>query len=289
MYNGGSMKRDLKQFAEDVQIDGAEIIEKLSFLNTDDGLKQCMDDVDFYLDIVRTFVEDNALEELKKFYYGNDWSGYRVQVHSLKSSSAYSGAEELRAKAKRMEEAAKQEDVEYINLNHHKLLAMYEELLRNIDDVLPKWRNQEGSTNIKRFTIFVVDDSRLNRQVVSEVLSSSYNIMEASSGEEFFKQLENANLPDLVLLDVHMPRENGHEIIKKLKADEKYVHIPVVFMTIDNDLSTELQGFEEGAVDFITKPLNPSLLLARINRILDLYYLQSKLQEEINSGIGQYY
>ena len=107
--------------AEPAQRVFAEIIKKLTFLNTEDGLKQCLNDADFYLDIVRTFVEDNAIEDLKKFYYGNDWSGYRVKVHSLKSSSAYIGAEELREKAKRMEEAAKKQDVEYINLHHHQL------------------------------------------------------------------------------------------------------------------------------------------------------------------------
>ena len=275
------MKHDVGQFDGENTDDASEIIERLTFLNTKDGLQQCMDDKDFYLDIVSTFVEDNVLDDMQTCYLGNDWGGYRVKVHALKSSSAYIGAEELRAKAKRMEDAAKQEDVEYINMNHHHLVAMYEDLLRNITAVLPKRINLEASSQIKQFTIFVVDDSRLNRQVVVEVLSNTYNIEEAASGQEFFQQLEEGILPDLVLLDVHMPRETGHEIIGKLKADERFAHIPVVFMTHDNDLSTELQGFKEGAVDFITKPLNPALLMARINRILDLYYLQSKLQEEI--------
>jgi len=275
------MEHDVRQFDGENTGDTGKIIEKLDFLNTQEGLQQCMDDEDFYLDIVSTFVEDNVLDDMQTCYLGNDWSGYRVKVHALKSSSAYIGAEELRAKAKRMEDAAKQEDVEYINMNHHHLVAMYEDLLRNITAVLPKRINLEASSQIKQFTIFVVDDSRLNRQVVEEVLSGTYNIKEASSGQEFFQQLDEGILPDLVLLDVHMPRETGHEIIGKLKADERFAHIPVVFMTHDNDLSTELQGFKEGAVDFITKPLNPALLMARINRILDLYYLQSKLQEEI--------
>ncbi|ORU00845.1 Response regulator [Anaerovibrio sp. JC8] len=275
------MEHDVRQFDGENTGDTGEIIKKLSFLNTKEGLQQCMDDADFYLDIVSTYVEDNVLNDMQTCYLGNDWAGYRVKVHALKSSSAYIGAEELRAKAKRMEDAAKQEDVEYINMNHHPLVAMYEDILRNIAAVLPKRINFEGSSPIKQFTISVVDDSRLNRQVVEEVLSSTYNIKEAASGQEFFQQLEEGFLPDLVLLDVHMPRETGHDIIGKLKDDERYAHIPVVFMTHDNDLSTELQGFKEGAVDFITKPLNPSLLLARINRILDLYYLQSKLQEEV--------
>lgn len=281
LHDGDNMEHDVRQFDGENTGDAGEIIKQLSFLNTQDGLQQCMDDEEFYLDIVSTFVEDNVLDDMQTCYLGNDWGGYRVKVHALKSSSAYIGAEELRAKAKRMEDAAKQEDVEYININHHHLVTMYEDLLRNITAVLPKRINLETSSQIKQFTIFVVDDSRLNRQVVVEVLSSTYNIREASSGQEFFQQLDEGILPDLVLLDVHMPRENGHDIIRRLKADERYVHIPVVFMTHDNDLSTELQGFKEGAVDFITKPLNPALLMARISRILDLYYLQSKLQEEI--------
>lgn len=281
MHNGDVMENSENQIEAKITPNNRQIIDKLSFLATAEGLKRCMDDVDFYLDIVSTFVEDNVLEQLKNCYFGNDWNGYRVKVHALKSSSAYIGAEELRAKAKRMEDAARQGDVEYINLNHHQLLALYEEVLRNIDAVLPKRINTEAGTQIKRFTIFVVDDSRMNCQVVYEVLSGTYNIKEASSGAEFFAQLEAGVMPDLVLLDIHMPGENGHDIIRKLKSNEKYVNIPVVFMTIDSDLSLELQGFEEGAVDFITKPLNPALLRARINRILDLYYLQTNLQEEV--------
>jgi CheY-like chemotaxis protein len=212
------MEHDVRQFDGENTGDTGEIIKQLTFLNTQEGLQQCMDDEDFYLDIVSTFVEDNVLEDMQTCYLGNDWSGYRVKVHALKSSSAYIGAEELRAKAKRMEDAAKQEDVEYINMNHHHLVAMYEDLLRNITAVLPKRINLEASSQIKQFTIFVVDDSRLNRQVVVEVLSNTYNIEEAASGQEFFQQLEEGILPDLVLLDVHMPRENGHDIIGKLKA-----------------------------------------------------------------------
>lgn len=281
MLDGDSMEQEFSIKDEGTAFDGSQVIDKLNFLNTVDGLKHCMDDVDFYLDIVSTFVEDNVLDELKKCYFGNDWGGYRVKVHALKSSSAYIGAEELGARARRMEEAAKQEDVEYINLNHHQLLALYEDVLRKIDAVLPKRTNDLGSSQIKRFTIFVVDDSKVNRQVVAEVMSDDYNIREADSGAEFFSQLEAGEMPDLVLLDVHMPGENGHDIIRRMKSEEKFVNIPVVFMTIDDDLSLELQGFEEGAVDFITKPLNPALLRARINRILDLYYLQANLQEEV--------
>ena len=137
------MKHDVGQFDGENTDDASEIIERLTFLNTKDGLQQCMDDKDFYLDIVSTFVEDNVLDDMQTCYLGNDWGGYRVKVHALKSSSAYIGAEELRAKAKRMEDAAKQEDVEYINMNHHHLVAMYEDLLRNITAVLPKRINLE--------------------------------------------------------------------------------------------------------------------------------------------------
>ena len=205
LHDGDNMEHDVRQFDGENTGDTGEIIKQLTFLNTQEGLQQCMDDEDFYLDIVSTFVEDNVLEDMQACYLGNDWGGYRVKVHALKSSSAYIGAEELRAKAKRMEDAAKQEDVEYINMNHHHLVAMYEDLLRNITAVLPKRINLEASSQIKQFTIFVVDDSRLNRQVVVEVLSNTYNIEEAASGQEFFQQLEEGILPDLVLLDVHMP------------------------------------------------------------------------------------
>lgn len=257
------------------------VFEKLDFLNREKGLEACLSEKEFYIDLIRAFVEDNVLEDLRQLYLNSDWANYRVKTHGLKSTSAYIGADELNAKAKRMEQAAKEMDVDFINTNHHRFVALYEDLLRRAEDTVMLHSVRQADSAIHRFSLVVVDDSKVNRQIVKEILGSQYNIMEASSGNGLFQMLEKDPYPDLILLDVHMPDEDGHSVIKKLKSDERYHDIPVVFMTADSELTTELKGFEEGAVDFITKPIWAQLLRARIKRIIELYYLQHNLQEEV--------
>ena len=99
-------------------------------------------------------------------------------------------------------------------------------------------------------------------------------------GEAAFEQLKQ-QIPDLILLDVYMPQMDGHEVLHKLKTTEAYADIPVVFLTGDEDENTEVQGFSEGATDFLRKPLRKAVAVQRINRILELSYLQKNLKEEV--------
>ena len=100
------------------------------------------------------------------------------------------------------------------------------------------------------------------------------------SGQEALEFLAK-NTVELVLLDVHMPEMNGFEVIRKMKADEKFKQIPVIFLTGDNDRKTEIKGFSEGALDFITKPFIADIMLKRIKRILELDRLQKNLETEV--------
>ena len=88
-------------------------------------------------------------------------------------------------------------------------------------------------------------------------------------------------MPDLILLDVYMPQMDGHEVLRRLKATEAYADIPVIFLTGDEDESTEVQGFSEGATDFLRKPLRKDVAVQRINRIIELSYLQKNLKQEV--------
>ncbi len=128
--------------------------------------------------------------------------------------------------------------------------------------------------------ILLVDDDEINRLVVSGLLSDTYCIIAAESGESAFSILESG-LPDLILLDVYMPQMDGHEVLKRLKERDCYADIPVVFLTGDEDEQTEVQGFSEGATDFIRKPLRKAVAIQRINRILELSYLQKNLKQEV--------
>ena len=132
----------------------------------------------------------------------------------------------------------------------------------------------------KRALVLLVDDDEINRYVVTKLLKDEYRILSAESGEEAFSILEQ-QIPDLILLDVYMPQMDGHAVLQKLKATEAYADIPVIFLTGDEDESTEVQGFSEGATDFLRKPLRKNVAIQRMNRIIELSYLQKNLKEEV--------
>ncbi|MCL2411692.1 MAG: response regulator [Treponema sp.] len=112
-------------------------------------------------------------------------------------------------------------------------------------------------------TIFVVDDNDTNLMTAKTALDSIYKIFALPSAEKMFKLLERI-IPDLILLDLVMPEMDGFQAISILKSDIKLKNIPVVFLTSKNDVASEIRGFEMGALDFITKPFSPPVLIKRI-------------------------
>jgi len=111
--------------------------------------------------------------------------------------------------------------------------------------------------------IIIVDDNAANLSVGRNLLKPFYEVFPAPSAAKLFGLLDKF-IPDLILLDVNMPEMNGYEAIKVLKADSRFADIPVIFLTAKNDEESELEGFDLGAVDYITKPFSGPLLLKRI-------------------------
>ncbi|MDR1368491.1 MAG: response regulator [Candidatus Accumulibacter sp.] len=114
-----------------------------------------------------------------------------------------------------------------------------------------------------RKTIMLVDDNISNLTIGKNVLRDKYNVFTLSSGEKLFKMLEKVT-PDFIMLDIEMPEMDGYAVIRQLKADTKTAPIPVIFLTAKNDSNSELEGLSLGAVDYISKPFSPPLLLKRI-------------------------
>lgn len=133
----------------------------------------------------------------------------------------------------------------------------------------------------RKATIMVIDDDLINIGIARGILKSKYNVVTAGSGKEAFELLKTM-IPDLILLDLHMPEMNGYEVIHRLKEKEAYKSIPVIFLTADEDGEAEVLGFAEGALDFITKPFRKDIVLQRISRILELDYLQKNLEAEVD-------
>lgn len=117
--------------------------------------------------------------------------------------------------------------------------------------------------------ILIVDDAIINIQVLNELLKGEYRIFFATRGSEAL-DIATTALPDLILLDVMMPDMDGYDICRKLKADPLLKEIPVIFITAMSQEQDEVLGLELGAVDYITKPFNLSLVRLRVRNQLEL-------------------
>jgi putative two-component system response regulator len=125
------------------------------------------------------------------------------------------------------------------------------------------------SEDISRLLVCVVDDEPVNIEILSNALKEEYNICVATNGESALKLIRREN-PELVLLDVVMPGMNGIEVCRQLKAEEKTSKIPVIFVTALKDIESENSAFEAGGADFISKPISPTVVKARVGHILDV-------------------
>lgn len=121
----------------------------------------------------------------------------------------------------------------------------------------------------ERARILVVDDEPAYLKVIREVLANDYRLSFAKSGELALQLIENEP-PKLILLDLMMPDMSGFEVCKVLKANPKTAHIPVIFVTALSHEQDESEGFALGAVDYITKPISPAIVRARVKNHLSL-------------------
>ncbi|MDO8939686.1 MAG: two-component system response regulator [Methylicorpusculum sp.] len=118
--------------------------------------------------------------------------------------------------------------------------------------------------------ILIVDDLPENLTVLSELLQPYYDVRVATSGEKALRVAHIKPYPDLILLDVMMPGMDGYQVFEQLRADPSTHDIPVIFVTAMDSKEAELHGLNVGAVDYITKPVVPPIVLARIHTQLEL-------------------
>lgn len=117
--------------------------------------------------------------------------------------------------------------------------------------------------------LLLVDDEPVNLRVLKQLLAQDYTLYFAKSGEEALR-LADKHRPDLILLDVMMPDMTGFDACKTLKASAHLNNIPVIFVTALNDATDEAEGFAVGGVDYITKPISPPVVKARVKTHLSL-------------------
>jgi len=133
---------------------------------------------------------------------------------------------------------------------------------------------------MKNKKILIVDDEILNIEVLTLMLEHEYTIVTALNGVNALRAAFADPAPDLILLDVMMPKMDGYEICRRLKADQQTKDIPVIFVTALDKTQDEARGFEVGAVDYISKPVVQEIVQARVRTHLALVESLSQLKED---------
>jgi len=133
---------------------------------------------------------------------------------------------------------------------------------------------------IEKQAVLVVDDTPANIQILMETLKHDYRIVAAVNGERALQLAASDPPPDIILLDVMMPEMDGYEVCARLKADAKTRDIPIIFVTAMSDTQDETKGLELGAVDYITKPISPPVVSARVKSHLDLKQARELLKNQ---------
>src|SRR5436309_9037815 len=136
--------------------------------------------------------------------------------------------------------------------------------------------------------VLVVDDVEVNVKLVEAKLASEYfEVLSADNGPRAL-EIAEAELPDIILLDVMMPRMDGFEVCCRLKANARTADIPVVMVTALSDVADRLRGLEAGADDFLTKPVNDIALFARVRSLVRLKRMMDelRLREEVCGHFG---
>ena len=140
--------------------------------------------------------------------------------------------------------------------------------------------NAPSTTNKNR--ILIVDDEPGNIKILSNVLAGDYALSVATSGAQALK-IAQVQLPDIVLLDMVMPEMDGIEVCEALQANETTRDIPVIFVTSMTDTANEERGLNAGAVDYISKPISPPIVKARV-KIHIQNYLSKRFLEKLLSN-----
>ena len=129
-------------------------------------------------------------------------------------------------------------------------------------------------------TILIVDDSMLNQEFLNTIFGDTYNLLKATDGIQALEVMrENADIIDVVLLDIVMPGMDGYEVLQNMGADDRLKYLPVIVITAESDVKAELKAFQLGAVDFVVRPFNSRLVLQRVSSVLHKRQLENMRTE----------
>ena len=164
---------------------------------------------------------------------------------------------------------------------HAKLFIGYKEIIEKTAEITIAGNKQEEKEMAD--WVIVVDDDIANLKMAGHILSkNNMRVTALKSGKALLDYVKENESPDLILLDIIMPGMDGFETLEKLREQEKGKdQIPVIFLTADEDMSSETRGLSLGAMDFIKKPFVPEVLTLRVRHIIELIRLQRNLSQEV--------
>jgi CheY-like chemotaxis protein len=146
---------------------------------------------------------------------------------------------------------------------------------------------EEGAVKGKQKTILLVEDNEDFRFYLKDNMKAFYNVVEAVHGKEGWEKAKTL-IPDLVVSDIMMPEMNGIELTRKIKGDPQTAHIPLVLLTAVGNEEMQLEGFEAGVNDYITKPFTFEILASRITNLLaQQALLRKKLHKQMEVAPGE--
>ena len=137
-----------------------------------------------------------------------------------------------------------------------------------------------GRDELVNRTILIVDDAPENLTVLGEVLAPHFRVRAANSGSRALRIAASEPRPDLILLDIVMPEMDGYAVLERLRADPATRDLPVIFVTAMDAVADEEKGLQLGAVDYITKPIQPAIVLARVRAHLELKQARDWLKDQ---------
>ena len=226
----------------------------------------------------------NAAAELRKLVEEGKGEDAERLAHTLKSTTATLEARELSAAAAAVEHAFRSGETA-------EMYQLIDTLERELIPAIVAASSLDGATVVTpqldlipvtsmsaapRPRILVIDDESSNIELLADIFGANYEVLSASEG---MAGLEAAvtTMPDVILLDVMMPGIDGYEVCRRLKADALTSDIPVIFITGLGDVTAETRGLEYGAVDYVTKPISPAAVKARVKNHIALKQAQDQL------------
>ncbi len=284
------------QTTDDKQLPEENDAPRLAGVATDEAMECVNGNASLYRKILALFREGqaDAVERIHEACRSGDIKSAAMQAHTLKGSAGNVGALELAKATKELELALKNEQTDLAGALLESVGELLNALLAEIDRAMPRGvsveekrpdldlgpiseasvplaDNSDGRLTQQHIqTVLVVYDSPENVDLIYEAIGADYHFQVATHGEQALMIAASDAKPDVILLDVMMPGMSGYEVCKALKENPATQNIPVIFITAMDGSMEEEKGLALGAVDYISKPISPPIVRARVRNHLNL-------------------